>query len=280
MANGYVPWPFFFGKGVQGQSVSRSRDVISEHMADDRQNQLENDESPVDILVFGAHPDDVEWGAGGTILKFRASGTSFGIVDLTRGEMGSRGTTEERDKEAEDAASWMGARFRENLSLPDCGVIDSVENRKQIASVIRRWRPKLVLAPYWEDRHPDHAATGHLVRNAAVYCTLRKSSDLNPPHKPSAYLYYLLHHFTHPGMVVDISEVYDRKLELLRMHASQFSKTAEGFGVLPLGMNDYLFGLESRDRFFGSLIGVHHGEAFVSEAPLKLGSISDLPSLR
>lgn len=244
------------------------------------QNQLQSDQSPVDILLFGTHPDDVEWGAGGTALTLAATGTSFGIVDLTRGEMGSRGTAEERDKEAENAASWMGAQFRENLSLPDCGVIDSVENRKKIASVIRRRRPKLVLAPYWEDRHPDHAASGHLVRNAAVYCALRKSNDPNPPHKPSAYLYYLLHHFTSPSMVVDISGVYDRKLELLRMHASQFSKTAEGFGVLPLGMSDYLFGLESRDRFFGSLIGVHHGEAFVSEVPLKLRSIGELPSLR
>lgn len=249
-------------------------------MTGDKQNQLQRDENPVDILLFGAHPDDVEWGAGGTALTLKANGTSFGIVDLTRGEMGSRGTSEERDKEAEDAASLMGARFRENLGLPDCGVIDSVENRKQIASVIRRRRPKVVLAPYWEDRHPDHAATGHLIRNAAVYCTLRKSNDPNPPHKPSAYLYYLLHHFTRPSMVIDISDVYHRKLELLRMHASQFAKTAEGFGVLPLGMNDYLFGMESRDRFFGSLIGVHHGEAFVSEVPLKLGSISDLPSLR
>jgi bacillithiol biosynthesis deacetylase BshB1 len=246
----------------------------------DTQKQLESGEGPVDVLLFGAHPDDVEWGAGGTALKLQATGTSFGIVDLTRGEMGSRGTTEERDKEAEEAASWMGARFRVNLGLPDCGVIDSVENRKQIASAIRRWRPKMVLAPYWTDRHPDHAATGNLIRNAAVYCTLKKSNDPNPPHKPSTYLYYLLHHFTHPGIVVDISEIYHRKLELLRMHASQFSKTAEGFGVVPLGMNDYLFGLESRDRFFGSLIGVHHGEAFVSEVPLKLGSISDLPSLR
>ena len=246
----------------------------------DTQKQLESGEGPMDVLLFGAHPDDVEWGAGGTALKLQATGTSFGIVDLTRGEMGSRGTTEERDKEAEEAAPWMGARFRVNLGLPDCGVIDSVENRKQIASAIRRWRPKMVLAPYWTDRHPDHAATGNLIRNAAVYCTLKKSNDPNPPHKPSTYLYYLLHHFTHPGIVVDISEIYHRKLELLRMHASQFSKTAEGFGVVPLGMNDYLFGLESRDRFFGSLIGVHHGEAFVSEVPLKLGSISDLPSLR
>jgi bacillithiol biosynthesis deacetylase BshB1 len=249
-------------------------------MTEDKQNQLKSDPSPVDILIFGAHPDDVEWGAGGTLLTLKAAGTSFGIVDLTRGEMGSRGTSEERTEEAEEAAAWMVARFRESLGLPDGGVLDSVESRNKIAIVIRRSSPKLVLAPYWEDRHPDHAATGHLVRNAAVYCTLKKSNDPNPPHKPSAYLYYLLHHFTHPGMVVDISDVYHRKLELLRMHASQFSKTAEGFGVLPLGMNDYLFGLESRDRFFGSLIGVHHGEAFVSEVPLKLGSISDLPSLR
>src|SRR5580698_3264325 len=249
-------------------------------MTGNKQKQLHSDQNSVDILLFGAHPDDVEWGAGGTVLTARASGTSFGIADLTRGEMGSRGTSEERDREAQDAASWMGAQFRENLGMPDCGVIDSVKNRQQIARVIRRCRPKLVLAPYWKDRHPDHAATGRLIRNAAVHCTLRKSNDPNPPHKPLAYLYYLLHHFKHPSMVIDISGVYQSKLELLRMHASQFAKTAEGFGVLPLGMNDYLFGLESRDRFFGSLIGVHHGEAFVSEVPLKLGSISDLPSLR
>jgi N-acetylglucosamine malate deacetylase 1 len=249
-------------------------------MSDEKQNLHPGDPVPVDVLLFGAHPDDVEWGAGGSVLILKARGSSFGLVDLTRGEMGSRGTSEERDKEAQEAASSMGAQFRENLSMPDCGVIDSVKNRKRIASVIRRHRPKLVLAPYWKDRHPDHAATGRLIRNSAVHCALRKSNDPNPPHKPSAYLYYLLHHFTRPSMVVNISDVYDRKLELLRMHVSQFAKTAEGFGVLPLGMNDYLFGLESRDRFFGSLIGAHHGEAFVSEVPLKLGSLSDLPAIR
>jgi N-acetylglucosamine malate deacetylase 1 len=189
----------------------------------------------VDVLLFGAHPDDVEWGAGGSVLLLKARGASFGVVDLTRGEMGSRGTSEERDKEAQEAASSMGAQFRENPGMPDCGVIDSVKNRKRIASVIRRHRPKLVLAPYWKDRDPDHAATGRLIRNSAVYCTLRKSNDPNPPHKPSSYLYYLLHHFTRPSMVVNISDVYDRKLELLRMHVSQFAKTAEGFGVSSAG---------------------------------------------
>jgi bacillithiol biosynthesis deacetylase BshB1 len=256
-----------------------SNEALSD-MTTDKQTQDHDDATQVDVLLFGAHPDDVEWGAGGTILKLKATGNSFGVVDLTRGEMGSRGTSEERDKEARDAASWMGAQFRENLGLPDCGVVDSVENRRQIASIIRRRRPKLVVAPYWEDRHPDHAATGSLIRNAAIYCTLRKSDDPYPPHKPSAYLYYLLHHFKHPSMVVDISSVYPSKLELLRMHASQFGKTAQGFGVLPLGMNDYLFGLESRDRFFGSLVSVHHGEAFVNESPLKLAGLSDLPLLR
>jgi N-acetylglucosamine malate deacetylase 1 len=245
-------------------------------MSGEKQNQHPGDPMPVDVLLFGAHPDDVEWGAGGSVLLLKATGSSFGVVDLTRGEMGSRGTSEERDKEAQEAASSMGARFRENLGMPDGGVIDSRENRKQIASVIRRRRPKLVLAPYWKDRHPDHAATGRLIRNSAVHCAMRKSNDPNPPHKPSAYLYYLLHHFTRPSMVVDISNVYNQKLELLRLHVSQFAKTAEGFGVLPLGMNDYLFGLESRDRFFGALVGARHGEALVSEVPLKLGSLSDL----
>jgi bacillithiol biosynthesis deacetylase BshB1 len=249
-------------------------------MTTDQTKQQPAGGTTVDVLLFGAHPDDVEWGAGGTVLTLQASGTSFGVVDLTRGEMGSRGTSEEREQEAQHAASRMGARFRENLGLPDCGVVDSVANRQLIASVIRRYQPKLVVAPYWKDRHPDHEATGHLVRKAAVYCALKKSSDPNPPHKPAAYLYYLLHHFRQPGIVVDISSLYQDKLDLLRLHASQFAKTAEGFGVLPLGMNDYLFGLESRDRFFGSLIGVQHGEAFVSESPLKLRSLSDFPLFR
>ena len=155
-------------------------------MSSEKQNQYPVDSMPVDVLLFGAHPDDVEWGAGGSVLLLKARGSSFGIVDLTRGEMGSRGTSEERDKEAQEAASSMGARFRDNLGLADCGVIDSVENRKQIASAIRRHRPKLVLAPYWKDRHPDHAATGRLIRNSAVHCTLRKSND--PHHHTSLRL--------------------------------------------------------------------------------------------
>ncbi|MBV8070701.1 MAG: bacillithiol biosynthesis deacetylase BshB1 [Acidobacteriaceae bacterium] len=234
---------------------------------------------PVDVLLFGAHPDDVEWGAGGTALLLKRRAAAFAIVDLTGGEMGSRGTAVERRIEAERAADYLGAAGRECLNMSDGALADSPEARKQVAAAIRQHRPRLVLAPYWEDRHPDHSAAGLMIRNSALCCTSRKSEDPNPPHKPDAVLYYLLHHFTRPSIVVDISSVYENKLELIRVHESQFAKSAAGFGVIPHGLGDYIFGLESRDRFFGSLIGVHHGEALVSEVPLSIGNLSYIAEL-
>jgi bacillithiol biosynthesis deacetylase BshB1 len=233
----------------------------------------------VDVLLIGAHPDDVEWGAGGIALLLRNEGVSFGILDLTDGEMGSRGTTEERKVEAVRAAESMGASARETLHLRDCGLVDAPEYRRRIASVIRRYRPKIVLAPLWEDRHPDHAAAGLLVRNSQLYCTLAKLEDANPPHKPSAFLFYALHQFSQPSFVVDTTDVFPAKLDLLRTHRSQFAKTAEEFGVLAHGVSDYLFGLESRDRYFGSLIGARFGEALVADRPVRLAGIGDILAL-
>ena len=230
----------------------------------------------VDVLLFGAHPDDVEWGVGGTALLMRQQGLRFAFIDLTAGEMGSRGTPGERNAEARTAAEFVGAEARETLLLPDCGLVDTPETRRLIASTIRRFRPRIVMAPYWEDRHPDHAAAGSMVRNSALFCTLRKLDDTNAPHKPELFLYYLLHNYEQPSFVSDISAVYARKLELLRLHGTQFSKTAEQYGVLPQGLSDYLYGLESRDRFFGSLIGCQHGEAFVLDRPLRLSELSRL----
>jgi bacillithiol biosynthesis deacetylase BshB1 len=235
---------------------------------------------PVDVLLFGAHPDDVEWGVGGAALLLQKAGASFAIVDMTRGEMGSRGTPAERALEAERAAQFLGGIPRENLGFPDCGLMDTPELRVLVANVIRRYQPALVLAPFWRDRHPDHAATGRLVRNSRLFCTLKKSTSPDPPHKPSAFLYFPLHHpHTRPSFVVDVSAVYRRKLELLRLHESQFAKTAEQFGVVSHGLGDYLFALESRDRFFGSLIGKHHGEALVADGPLALSSLTNLLKL-
>jgi bacillithiol biosynthesis deacetylase BshB1 len=234
---------------------------------------------PVDVLFFGAHPDDVEWGVGGTALLLTEQGVSFAIVDLTEGEMGSRGTPNERAGEAQSAAVFLGGAPRENLRMPDCALTDTAEGRRRVAELIRKYRPQLVLAPYWKDRHPDHAAAGRLLRNSGLYCTLTKSKSAYPPHKPKAFLYYLLHHFRQPSFVVDISRVYERKLMLMKLHVSQFSKNANELGLAAHGMSDYLFGLESRDRYFGSLIGKHYGEALVSERPLAISSLLDLPLL-
>lgn len=235
---------------------------------------------PVDVLLFGSHPDDVEWGAGGIAVLLQQRGVSFAIIDLTRGEMGSRGTPAERLREAERAAQFLGGVARENLDLPDCGLVDTPDHRILIADVIRRYRPALVLAPFWKDRHPDHAAAGQMVRNCRLFCTLKKSGSPDPPHKPKAFLYYLLHDpQARPSFVVNISAIYERKLELLRLHESQFAKTAQEFGVISHGLGDYLFALESRDRFFGSLIGKRHGEALVFDGPLALSNLVDILKL-
>ena len=235
---------------------------------------------PVDVLLIGAHPDDVEWGAGGMALLLQQRGINFAIIDLTRGEMGNRGTPGERDQEAEQAAQFLGGVPRENLALPDSALVDTPENRMLIGDVIRRFRPTLVLAPFWRDRHPDHAAAGQMVRNSRLFCALKKSGSPHPVHKPSAFLYFPLHDAqTRPSLVVDVSSVYERKLELMRIHASQFGKTAQQFGVLPHGLGDYLFALESRDRFFGSLIGKAHGEALISDGPLALSNLADVLKL-
>jgi LmbE family N-acetylglucosaminyl deacetylase len=136
-----------------------------------------------------------------------------------------------------------------------------------------------VLAPYWQDRHPDHAAAGLMVRNSQLYCTLKNSGDPHPPHKPRAFLFYPLNNFQPPMFVVDTSKVFERKLDLVRLHRSQFSKTAQEFGVLAHGVSDYLFGLESRDRYAGSLIGARYGEALIADQPVALQSVGDLLSL-
>jgi len=222
-----------------------------------------------EILIFGAHPDDFEWGLGGTAILLRDRQIPFAIVDFTNGEMGSRGTPEERTVEARAAADFLCASARENLGLPDCGLVDSAENRRIIASAIRRYSPRIVIAPLWEDRHPDHAAAGMIVRNSRQLCGLNTLDDPNPPHRPSAFLFYAIHKFHQPTFIIDTSGVFERKRELLGLYRSQFA------GAL----SDLLFGLESRDRYYGSLIRVHHGEALVSDEPIRLGAPDPLLSL-
>jgi bacillithiol biosynthesis deacetylase BshB1 len=223
----------------------------------------------IDVLLFGAHPDDVEWAAGGIVLRMREQGLSLAIVDMTQGEMGSRGTVQERKNEAISAAKFIGMSARENLELPDCGLVDNPDNRRLIAAAIRKHRPKIVLAPLWEDRHPDHAAAGLLVQNSRLFCSLKNLDDPNPPHKPAAFLFYPIHNFHKPTFIVDTSAVFERKLELMRVYQSQFHES----------VGDFLFRLESRDRYYGSLIGAQHAEALVADQPMRVGDLKGLFSL-
>jgi bacillithiol biosynthesis deacetylase BshB1 len=223
-----------------------------------------------DILLLGAHPDDVEWGLGGTALLLRDRGVSFALVDLTQGEMGSRGTAAQRQPEAAVAAKFLGAIGRENLALPDCGLADSPETRRIVASAIRRYQPKIAIAPFWEDRHPDHAAAGLIAQNSRLFCGLSTLDDPNPPHRPDMFLFYPIHKFQPPSFVVDTSAVFDRKLELMRIYQSQFGEGVTG---------DFLFRLESRDRYYGSLIGTRYGEPLLADQPLAIGGIDSLLTL-
>jgi len=222
-----------------------------------------------DVLFFGAHPDDVEWGVGGIALLLNDRSISFAVVDMTEGEMGTRGTVGQRRAEAGAAAGIMGVEARENLQLPDCGLVDSPENRRAAASAIRRHRPKLVIAPWWEDRHPDHAAAGLIVKNSRLFCGLSTLDDSNAPHRPAWFLYYPIHIFHEPTFVIDTSTVFERKLELMRTYHSQFVEPAENF----------LCRLESRDRYYGSLAGARHGEALVAADPIRLGNAAEILSL-
>lgn len=231
---------------------------------------------PVDVLLFGAHPDDVECALGGTAALLGQRGVSFALIDLTRGEMGSRGTGEERQREAEASAEFLGAAARENLDMGDAMLEDTPEARKRVARVIRKHRPQLVVAPYWEDLHNDHAAAGQMVRHSLIYCTLSKLEDAGPPHKPRAFLYYLLHKYQAPTLVVDITAVFEKKMEAIRHFQSQFAKTAAEYGVVPVGRGDYLFDLETRSRYYGSLVHVKYGEALISERPLRAAGLEQL----
>jgi bacillithiol biosynthesis deacetylase BshB1 len=220
----------------------------------------------VEVLLVGAHPDDVEWAIGGIALLLKDHAVSFAIVDLTQGEMGSRGTVEQRKIEAARAADVLGASARENLNLPDTALMDSPESRRLIAGAVRKYRPRIVLAPLWEDRHPDHAAAGAIVRNSALHCGLKNLDDPSPPHRPDAFLYYPVHQFRQPTFLIDTTAIFPRKLELLGIYASQFAAS----------VGNYLFALESRDRYFGLQMGVTFGEALVSDRPIRLAGLNDL----
>jgi N-acetylglucosamine malate deacetylase 1 len=229
-------------------------------------------DSLVDVLAFGPHPDDVELFCGGTLIRLADLGHSTGIVDLTRGERASHGTPEERARETEAASRVLGLSFRENLGLPDTAIdASSPEQLARCVEVIRRRRPELVLIPWVEERHPDHAEAGRLLVKAAFFAGVRKFETAPPAERfiPRQVLHYQLRHRFMPSFVVDTSAAAARKAEAVACYASQVRPPAGGDPTL-IGSGRAMDAVDARDRYYGSMIGTSHGE------PLRMPNVPGL----
>ena len=226
--------------------------------------------TPVDLLFFGAHPDDIELAAGGTIAKSVRDGLRVGMVDLTRGEMGTRGTPQTRKREAANSAKALGASFRIQLDFQDGNLQTGREQEMEIIAIIRAARPRLVFAPYPDDRHPDHTRTGRIVTEAAFYAGLKSLKTDLAEHRPQIVVYYLQNYSIPPTFIVDTTATWKTKMRAVLSFKSQFhdpkSKEPKTFISDP----KFLEMIEARGRHYGALVGARFGEPFVTKQPPRI----------
>jgi bacillithiol biosynthesis deacetylase BshB1 len=223
---------------------------------------------PVDLLVFGPHPDDLEIGLGASIARHVSLGFRVGLCDLTAGEMGSNGTVEERLAEAEAARAVLGARWRVNLRWPDRAIGTTPDHARSAAELIRRARPRAVALPYWSDRHPDHVAASHVLTDAVFNSGLRRFAAAGNPWKPEWSCYYFINDSATPSFVIDVSDHYDTKRRALACHASQFRPADADAVHTRLTSRTFQQLVESRDAQFGALAGVAFAEGVVVKEPI------------
>jgi bacillithiol biosynthesis deacetylase BshB1 len=246
----------------------------------------------LDILAIAAHRDDVEQTCGGTLLKAAQSGQRTGVLDLTQGEMGTRGSAEDRAREAEDAAKILGVSWRRALDLPDGRVENTWENRIKVASVIRETRPRVVILPYWKGRHPDHYTASVLGYEACFLAGLakldcsaavstesarprdsRQNADATlPPHRPFKIIYATLYYDIRPSFVVDIGDQFEGKLASILAYTTQFSDQDTGKDLFPAHA-EIRTRVDAMARFYGMLGGVTHAEPFLQK---EVGLVEDL----
>ncbi len=240
----------------------------------------------VDILAIGVHPDDVELGCSGTLLKHLSLGKTVGLLDLTRGELGSRGNAEIREQEANRAAEMMGAAFRLNLGMPDCFASWSEENLRKIIRVVRWCRPEIVLANSLDDRHPDHGRAAKLSADACFYSGLVKIvttwEDGEPQQawRPKAMYHYIQDKNLPPDFAVDISQYMDRKIELVLAFRSQFHLPSEkrynDEPDTPISGQDFLHFLRAKARAYARPLGVDYAEGFNVARTIGVNNLFDL----
>lgn len=228
---------------------------------------------PVDLIVFGPHPDDLEIGLGGTIARHVDAGDAVGLCDLTAGELGSNGTPDGRRREADEAAAVLGVRWRVNLGWPDGGIVPSPDILRSAVDLVREHRPRAVAVPYWDDRHPDHGAASRVLDLAIFRSGLRRYVTDRPAWRPEWTCYYFINTMAPPSFVVDVSATYDRKRAALACHRSQFSPAGESAVATRLTASTFGQLIESRDAQFGASIGVPFAEGLIVREPVVRASL-------
>ncbi len=225
-----------------------------------------------DVLAIAAHRDDVEQTCGGTLLRMAARGLCTAILDLTRGESGTRGSAEERSREAEEAAQILGVGWRQALAMPDGAIGNTFENRLEIARVLRWLRPRVVILPYWQARHPDHATVGTLGYDACFLAGLKKIDTGAEPHRPFKIVYASLYADVRPSFVVDITPFIEQRHQALMAYRSQYANQPAG-GALFVPEEEIRERTFAEARHYGLLAGVRYGEPFVQK---EVGLVDDL----
>jgi N-acetylglucosamine malate deacetylase 1 len=231
----------------------------------------------VDLLVFGPHPDDLEIGLGGSIAQHATRGMRVGLCDLTRGELGTNGTPEERLREAEDARAVLGAAWRRNLEWPDGGITGTADQMRTAVELIRASSPRAIAIPHWGDRHPDHIAASRVLAEAAFKSRLRRYSTAGEPWQGGWVCYYFINDDflddssnggVRPSFLIDVSAEYEVKRRALACHRSQFQPAGADARPTRLTSPRFLQLIESRDAHYGALAGVSFAEAVVVREPI------------
>jgi bacillithiol biosynthesis deacetylase BshB1 len=237
----------------------------------------------LNLLAFGVHPDDIELSCAGTLLVEKNKGKKTGIIDLTRGELGTRGTAETREEEAENSAKILGVDVRENLDMADAFFKNDEENQRKIITVLRKYRPEVVLCNAPDDRHPDHGRSAKLVADACFLSGLRKIETFDGQNKqevwkPSYVFYYIQDQYFTPSFVIDISEVIEIKVNAIKAFKTQFFTGSENNNEPQtyISTPEFLESVINRSKMFGKMIGVKHAEGFISKKMIGFNSFDAL----
>ena len=230
---------------------------------------------PLDILAIAAHPDDVEQTCGGTLIRMAEAGYRTGVLDLTAGDMGTRGTPEIRLKESDVAGCKMHLAWRGNMRLPDARLENTVSVRMSLAVEIRNLRPRVVILPYWEARHPDHYRASEIGFEACFLGGLKKLDEQTQPHRLGKILYSSLYANVTPSFVVDISAQFERRMAALFTYDSQYGAIADAADLFPQ-QKEIHERLAAIARFYGNLIGVQYGEPFVVKEAMRVDDITTI----